>query len=333
MTEHTIFWDGAFIPADSRMIESLSPGHLKARGVFETMRADSGKIVLLNQHLLRLKKGLEILKIKSPYSNQELRGYINTLLSPLVSLRATEGSEAILFSKEKIASSRPARHLHDLAGGLSVAPRNDTTKNTRVRLTIWQDHKKTHASIVILPYEPFSRRKYEEGFKAVISPIRSHRSSRWSWVKSLDCLFLWQAYAEAKSKGYDEALILNAKGYLAEASRSNIFFVVKAELWTPALACGCLRGITRKVVITIARRMGMKVRTIPIKPEALGYAQEAFLTNSLLEIMPLTSVNGRRIGSGWAGPVTLQILRRYRGLVENRQSYPAARRPRTSPAR
>ncbi len=317
MTRHTIFLDGAFIPADSRMIESLSPGHLKARGVFETMAADSGKIVLLDQHLMRLKKGLEILEIKSPYSNQKLREYIDTLLSQFVSLRPRRSSagEAISLKDCFVPPSPPSlclalRSKAKQRGRSSGGPRNDATQNARVRLTIWQDHTKTHASIVSLPYEPFSQRQYEQGFQAMISKIRFPRSPRWSCVKSLDCSSLFQAYAEAKSQGYDEALILNAKGCLAEASRSNIFFVVKGELWTPALSCGGLKGITRGVVIAVAKEMGIKVKMVQLRLSQIKRAQEAFLTNSLIGIMPLTSIDGKTIGQGKMGNWTREIRER-----------------------
>ena len=82
------------------------------------------------------------------------------------------------------------------------------------------------------------------------------------------------------------------------------------------MSCGCLNGITRQTVIRLAGAMNMISREVKAKPEDLFHADEAFLTSSLLELMPLTCVEGRLIGSGGAGPVTLGLLKGYRKLVE-----------------
>jgi len=192
-------------------------------------------------------------------------------------------------------------------------------KDARVRLMVWQKERKTHIAVMSLPYHPFSVKKYRQGFHAMMSHIRRNTPARWSWVKALQDISLFKAYQEAMNQGSDEALLLNQRGELVEGSRSNVFLVINGELWTPSLECGCLRGVTRDAVITLARRLERKVRMTRIKPDAFQKAQEAFLTNSLLEIMPLTSVNDRKIGSGKMGSLTFQLLKQYRTLIADYQ--------------
>ena len=134
-------------------------------------------------------------------------------------------------------------------------------------------------------------------------------------VKSLDYVCFWKAYQRAKAQGYDEALLRNHRGELVEGSRSNIFFLKDNKLCTPSLASGCLKGITRSVVIKIARRMRIEVQERTITPQELLNAREAFLTNSLIEVMPLTSIKGRSVGNGKAGALTLRILKEYRRWI------------------
>ena len=226
------------------------------------------------------------------------------------------------------------RHLQRLSDGLRIlkikAPcssrrmkeqiclclRLNFFPDAKVRLTVWRRQGKSHIVLVSQPYHPFTKSKYQKGFQAVTLKIRRKESPRLSSVKSLDCSALRKAYTRARRKGKDEALLLNREGYLVEGSRSNVFLIVNGELWTPALECGCLKGITRGAVIALARDVGVKLKMVRIKPDQLEKAQEAFLTNSLMGVMPLTSIDGKKIGRGRAGPVTLQILKQYRTLIE-----------------
>ena len=113
----------------------------------------------------------------------------------------------------------------------------------------------------------------------------------------------------------DEAICLNEKGLLAEASMSNIFLVDNGRLRTPGEESGLLPGITRGVVLELAPPLGIDASEQDIELEELFQAQEAFLTNSLIEIMPLTEIGGRSIGSGRPGPVTRSLMAGYRQLV------------------
>ncbi len=117
-------------------------------------------------------------------------------------------------------------------------------------------------------------------------------------LKCTSRLLYERAQEEAKAKGFNEAIILNKKGNLAEASRANIFFVLRHELFTPALLCGCLNGITRKAIMDLAKIYKIKVNEGNFLPQALLGSDEAFLTNSLIGVMPLRKIGKKKIGRG-----------------------------------
>lgn len=275
MMKSTVFFlDHKFIPADDRLIERLTPGILKGRGVFETMRVyPTGKIFGLQEHLSRLKRGLKVFQMESPLSEKQI--------------------------KEALKRLRELNHF----------------TNARVRIMVWQDKRRVRSSIMAFPYHPFSQRQCVKGFKAMISQTKLDKSSLMKNAKSLNYVSFLKAYQRARAKGYDEALLLNHRGELVEASRSNIFFLKNGRLYTPALASGCLKGITRDTVIKIARQMKLNLKQRSITPQELLNAKEAFLTNSLIELMPLTFVDRKPVSNGKAGPVTLKILREYRRSV------------------
>ena len=284
-----IYLDGAMIFADQKLLKSLSPGILKGDGVFETMRSYGArqdqrivKIFQLALHLSRLARGLKALNIPPPIS-----------LNPRISVDAVgfnfPGKEII----EKIL------RLNNLV-------------NAKVRLTVWKSGKKIHSAITVVPYKPFSENKYKKGFSAMVSRITLDESSMLNGIKSIRYDFFLKAYQRARLHGYDEALLFNRRGELVEGSRSNIFFVTDKVLCTPPLRSGCLAGITRQLVIKIAGEMGIEIKQRKVTLFDILEAREVFLTNSLLEVMPLTSIEGKDLNGGKAGKLTLQILKEYR---------------------
>ena len=184
--------------------------------------------------------------------------------------------------------------------------------SARIRLVAWEEKGKARILIAALPYEPPARRKYTKGFKAFISKIRINEKSPLANKKSVSHSFLFKAFCEAKKRHCDEALLLNRRGFLCEGSRSNLFYVKDSVLFTPALSCGCLAGVTRAAILEIAWTLKIKCRKISALPEKLFKADEAFLTNSLMEVMPLTFVAGRPIGDGCVGKITTKLLLSYR---------------------
>jgi branched-chain amino acid aminotransferase len=123
----------------------------------------------------------------------------------------------------------------------------------------------------------------------------------------------------ARAAGFDEALILNERGILTEGSSSNIFLVDKKVLSTPSLECGVLPGITRGVVLEMAQSLGINLVEAEINPEELLNSDEAFFTNSIVGIMPLTYIRDKPVGIGKPGVLTKQLMKAYKNLVVDYQ--------------
>jgi branched-chain amino acid aminotransferase len=123
------------------------------------------------------------------------------------------------------------------------------------------------------------------------------------------------AKREAKLGGYDEAVMLDANGYLSEGSGENIFIVNKGKLMTPDLSSSILEGITRDTVITLAREMGLVVEECRLTRDQLWLADEAFLTGTAAELTPIREVDNRPIGDGVVGPITKKLQAKFFDVV------------------
>ena len=161
----------------------------------------------------------------------------------------------------------------------------------RVRLMVWQvppvagqAGKQTHVMAAALPYKVSTKKIYR------VCLIKTNRGAndRWTNLKSLDYELFAKAKTEARSKGFDEALLLNRSGTIFEASRANIFWMKNKVLYTPPLSSGCLNGITRQQVIKHAKNLKIPVKERNLTPETLKKADAAFLTNSLIGIKPIS---------------------------------------------
>lgn len=184
-----------------------------------------------------------------------------------------------------------------------------------VRLTLSKREKGTDILITARRYRPYSRLEYKRGFSTCVSSLRQNKSFFLAQLKTTNYLLYRLAYKEAIGRGFQEAIILNHKGYVAETSRCNLFFVKDAELFTPALDCGCLDGITRRVVFDAAGEYGIKVFEGNFTITDLSSSDEAFLTNSLMGIMPLASIEHRRITRGSKqNKLTRLFMEKYRSL-------------------
>ncbi|MCR4420607.1 MAG: aminotransferase class IV [Clostridia bacterium] len=157
---------------------------------------------------------------------------------------------------------------------------------------------------------------YRRGWRAIISSYRQDQTSPLCRLKTLNYLPHLLARREARERGADEGLHLNLAGEVAEGAYSNVFLLREGELVTPPPESGLLPGITRAAVMELGVELGLVVRERPVRPEEFTEAEEAFLTSSLAWIMPLVEVEGRSIGSGRPGPITLALGRAYRRRVE-----------------
>lgn len=276
-----VYLNGSLIQRSRAKISALDYGFLYGYGIFETMRAYKGKVFRLDKHLGRLTTSTKMLDI---------------------SLDEVELKSAIM-------DTVGANKLGDARIRVTVTPGEGTINADPLTC------RKSTVLIVAEKYKPFTKRIYSKGFRVITSSFRCNSQSLQSSLKSTSYLMSIMARQEARLVGADEAICLNERGLLAEASMSNIFIVVDGILRTPGLDNGILPGITRQVVIELASQMCTTCYVGDIKLNDLYRAKEAFLTNSLLEIMPLTRVGSRCIGNGRVGDETVKLTNAYKKLV------------------
>jgi branched-chain amino acid aminotransferase group I len=269
----------------------LSPfdhGFLYGYGLFETMRAYDGHIFRLDSHLTRLRCSAESI------------GLTHNILTTEEGKQSLKAACAATLGANELSDARI--RLTISAGEGDTTPDIGTCSNPTVLISV--------RSLVPLPPE-----KYNTGFKAAVSSLRRNSQSPLSRLKSTCYMENVLARSTVRASGYDEAIFLNEQGHLAEGSTTNIFLVRNGELITPSFESGVLPGITREAVLEIARNLNIKATEKSVELNELIEAEEAFVTNSILELMPLVSVEGRPIGMGKPGKLTGDLLFAYRKLV------------------
>jgi len=275
------YLNGSLIPTSQARVPVLDYGFLFGYGLYETIRAYEGKLFRLDAHLERL-----------------------------------EGSA----QKIGIRLDLPA-----LRQGVLDTVRANGFSDTRVRITVSiGEGTMTHSvascqtpTVLVLAgeYHPFTQDKYEHGFSVTVSPIRRNSRSPVTFMKSANSMENMLARQQARESGADESLFLNDRNCITEASGSNVFLVEDSIVKTPRLKNGILPGVTRAAVFELTDQTGLEIKESDLRLGQLRAADEAFLSNSLIEVMPLTAVDRRAIGSGGVGPITRRIMNAYRGLV------------------
>jgi len=222
-----------------------------------------------------------------------------------------------LFKSNKLIGLKLANR-NELKREIGKLLKLNSIKHAYVRLTAWKGDIKSHILVFTRKFPPYLHKEtlYKRGVNAVITKVRQNEFSPLSRIKSLNYLNLRLAYKEAQKRGASEGLLLNTKGFLCEGSRTNIFLVKDNKLFTSSCDCGCLAGITRNIVLKLAKYIGLKTYEKHINPGLIYKVDEVFLTNSLMEIMPLVKIGKRKIRNGKPGIVTLNLLDKYRELTQ-----------------
>jgi branched-subunit amino acid aminotransferase/4-amino-4-deoxychorismate lyase len=289
-----VYLNGSLLPRSQAHISVFDHGFLYGYGLFETMRAYHGKIFLLERHLERLLSASEILGLGSRLNAAELgKACMDTL--------AANGLES---ARLRLTVSR---------GEVNSFPGPGPGDNPTVLVTASD-------------YSPPPPESYDRGFRVGVASFPRCSQSPLLRLKSTSYLLNIRAKLEAEAAGLDESLLLNELGLITEGSISNIFFVTStSSLVTPPVASGLLPGITRQVIMELAGSSGIEAAESKVKLADLRRFKEAFLTNSLIEIMPLVEVRDNTgqsisIGSGNPGPVTRRLMAAYREMVEQHTS-------------
>ena len=191
--------------------------------------------------------------------------------------------------------------------------RQNNIKHGRIRLSAFKD-KNVTVAIVAKSVKKKSQADYERGYKAYVSSV-VRNPKRYSHVKSHYWNLFYIALLEARAHKYDEAILLNKNKEIVEGSVSNLFFIKNKTLMTPTISSGCLNGVTRNTVISLAQEAGYKVKRGRFKLKSMMGAEEVFMTNSILPIMPIVRIDGQKIGSGRMGPQTAALLKSYQKKI------------------
>ena len=241
---------------------------------------------------------------------ESMRAYDNKIVYFDEHLRRIKKSAKLLDIKCPYAADRLKEIIYEVV-------KMNGFKDSYARLTLWKSKKWADVLVTVKKYQPYSFRKYKEGFRALVSSFRQNEDSLLAQLKTTNYLLYRLAYGQALEKGFDEALILNHRGYIAEGSRSNLFFARDKELFTPSLKCGCLNGITRRAVFDLAGKYKIKTFEGNFTIPDLINSDEAFLTNSLMGVMPLVSIEGHYIGGKIKrGKLSSLFIEQYTSLLK-----------------
>ena len=276
-----VYLNGSLVPREDARISVMDYGFLYGYGLFETMRAYGGKVFRLERHLERLANSADRLGIAVDSSVLK-----NAVLD---TIRANGLGEARI------------RLTVSIGEGGTVPDLTSCGEPTVL--------------VVAGEYRPLPDEVYEKGYRAITSSIRRNSQSPVPAMKTLNYMESMLARQEARAAGVDEAIFLNGEGMLTETSTSNIFLVGDGALKTPAIPGGLLPGVTRDTVLEVAGKLGITTVEDDITLDELVKADEAFVTNSVMEIMPLTEVDGKPIGTGKPGAVTRELMAGYKEMV------------------
>jgi len=288
-----IWLDGAFVPWEQGNVHLLTHTLHYGLGVFEGIRCyrcedDRSAVFRLSEHVQRLYRSAKILEIEIPYPQDRIESIV------LETLRVNGMAEGYI---------RPLVFLG--AGAMGLLPADNPVK----------------VAVIAWPWGAYlGEEGLERGIRAKISSYTRHHPNV-SMTKSKACgqyVNSILAKREVTRMGYDEAIMLDTQGMVAEASGENVFLVRDGVLRTPPLG-SILEGITRDCVITLAREKGIQVVETPITRDELYGADEAFLTGTAAEVTPIREVDDRTIGSGSRGPVTRTLQTAFFDVVKGRE--------------
>jgi branched-chain amino acid aminotransferase len=279
-----IYIDGKYYDRDDASISVFDHGLLYGDGVFEGIRVYHSRVFRLREHIARLYDSAKAMALGIPMSEREMEGAV------VEAVRANNAKDAYI---RLIVTRGP--------GSLGLDP------GSCGRATV---------IIIVGDIQLYPEEYYRAGIKLVTASTRRIPAECLDpRIKSLNYLNNILAKIEARSAGALEAVMLNTQGFVAECTADNIFIVKGGRLLTPQPAQGALHGITMRTVSEIARRRGIECAESSLTQYDLYAADECFITGTGAEVMPAIEIDGRVIGNGHPGPVTLQLMEDYRKLV------------------
>ena len=279
-----VFINGKFIDEKKASVSVFDHGLLYGDGVFEGIRAYNGRVFKLQEHVDRLFCSAKAILLKIPMSQKAICDAVlgtcrrNKIRNGYIRLVVTRGS-----------------------GTLGLDPNRC---------------KKPQVIIIAATIQLYPKKIYERGLEIVTVPTtRNHANAVNPAIKSLNYLNNILAKIEANNAGCLEAIMLNSQGFVAECTGDNIFILNDKKMLTPQLSSGALHGITRGVVMGLAKEMGIEVAEPNLTRYDLFNAAECFITGTAAEVVPVVKIDGRTVGNGRPGKLTAKFIKAYKELT------------------
>ncbi|MBN3040549.1 MAG: branched-chain-amino-acid transaminase [Candidatus Omnitrophica bacterium] len=280
-----IFLNGKLVDKSQAKVSVFDHGFLYGDGVFEGIRSYGCLVFKLKEHIDRLFESAHSITLKVPMAKKAL---VDAVIKTLQANKLKDAYIRVVVSRGE--------------GDLGLDPRKCKGNETVVIIA---------DKITLYPKE-----LYDKGMEIITVPtIRNICEALNPQIKSLNYLNNILAKIEAINSGYQEAIMLDHLGYVAECTGDNIFVVKKGELYTPPQCMGSLRGITRDTVLAIARKLKIPTHEHVLTRHELFISDECFLTGTAAEIVPVVKVDGRGIGDCKPGKATKAIMKEFHRLT------------------
>ena len=284
MAEQWIYLNGEYVTKENAKISVFDHGFLYGDGIFEGIRIYDGNIFRCKEHLDRLYDSAKSIMLDIPLTYEEMQQAVvetvrkNGLRNGYIRLVVSRGP-----------------------GNLGLDP---------------QRCEKPWVIIIVEELAIYPEEAYKNGLRTVsVSQRRNIPDALNPKIKSLNYLNNILVKIQSNLAGVGEAIMVNSQGYVAEGSSDNIFIVKRGVVYTPPTWVGALEGITRGAIIDLCGRLGIPLKEEPFTLHDVYTADEVFFTGTAAEVIAACEVDGRTIGSGKAGPVTLRLLEEFRKIV------------------
>ena len=264
-----MFHNECIIPVENVRLSPGQAGLICGWGIFTTLRIVGGEAFAYERHWRRLEKDAGIVKLPMPHTSAKVRLNLHEVIR---ANHVTEGCARIYMVYNQVG--------------------------------MWRSDEKFPEVDLIIYTSPLPQ--YREPVRLTLREQGRHAASPLAGVKSISWLQNVWAVAEAQREGFDEAVLLNERGEVAECTAANIFAVKSGKVYTPPLSSGCLEGVTRGILFEIAPEAGIAVIEQTLKPEELFSAEEVFISSTNRNLIGVGEIAGHKIATG-PGPVTHQL--------------------------
>ncbi len=271
-----VYVNDQFVQKEQARVSVFDHGFLYGDGVYETLRVYQGKVFLWERHLERLHQSCELIGLNLPIHDHEWLPIFRELLA-----------------RNKLHNAGLRVTVSRGQGELGIDPKLCA-----------------HPTLVVMAksVQMYSEQQRDKGVTLHVSSVcRNSQKAQPPQIKAISFLNNILAKREASQQGADDALMLNLDGHVAECTTSNVFFVRAQRLYTPAVRCGILKGVTRDVVMELAKEQGITVKEGEYVIGEFEQADECFITNTGSEIMPVSRIGDHPIGQGKQGVLTKEL--------------------------